>query len=92
MIPADLKQQQSLDSEGVDEPRRFIHPVLRLLASGPILRIICGFYFGEPLHAGGVDLGDPVFKRRPFDLLLNLAIRSRCLVGNDDAASPTALF
>ena len=31
-------------------------------------------YFREPLHADGVDLGDPVLESCPFDFILDLAI------------------
>jgi hypothetical protein len=46
----------------------------RLLVVGSIRRIIGGFDFRKPLHADGVDLGDPVLEGGSFDLILDLAI------------------
>jgi hypothetical protein len=46
----------------------------RLLVAGSVGRIIGGLYFREPLHADGVDLGDPVLERGALNLIFDLAI------------------
>ena len=46
----------------------------RLLVVGSVSWIISGLELREPLHADGVDLGDPVLEGGPFDLILYLAI------------------
>ena len=35
----------------------------------------------EPLHAGGVDLGDPVLEPSVLDVILNLTITQSAFVG-----------
>jgi hypothetical protein len=51
--------------------------------AGSVRRIIVGFNFREPLHADGVDLGDPVLKGGPFDLILYLAIPENVFQGDE---------
>jgi hypothetical protein len=46
----------------------------RLLVVGSVRGVIGGFNFREPLHADGVDLGDPVLEDGPFNLTIYLAI------------------
>jgi len=46
----------------------------RLLVVGPVRRIIGCLYFREPLHADGVNFGDPVFEGSAFNVVLHLAI------------------
>jgi len=48
-----------------------------------VRRIIGGFNFREPLHADGVDLGDPVLEGGPFDLILYLAIPKNAFQGDE---------
>ena len=60
-------------------PRPHPHSLRRSLVVGPIRRIIGGLYFREPLHANGMDLGDPVFEGGSFDLILYLAIPENAL-------------
>jgi len=48
-------------------------PGRRLLVIRSVSWIISGFNFREPLHADGVDLGDPVLEGGPFDPILYLA-------------------
>jgi hypothetical protein len=55
----------------------------RLLVGGTVRRIIGGFYFREPLHAGRVDLRDPVFERSAFDLILDLSITQDAFQGDE---------
>jgi hypothetical protein len=45
--------------------------------------IIRGLDFREPLHAGGVDFGDPVFELGALDLFLNLAIPQNTFKGDE---------
>jgi hypothetical protein len=67
----------------VDENERS-HPPSRLLfVVGSVLRIIGGFNFREPLHADGVDLGDPVLEGCPVDLILYLAIPENAFQGDE---------
>src|ERR1700733_4447863 len=63
--------------------RGLIHLVRRLLVVGSIRRIIGGFNFREPLHADGVDLGDPVLEVGPFDIILYLAISENAFQGDE---------
>jgi hypothetical protein len=63
---------------------RWAHPPKgRLLVFGSVRRIIGGFYFREPLHADGVDLGDPVLEGDPLDLILYLAIPEDAFQSNE---------
>ena len=39
-----------------------------LFVVGSVRRIIGGLYFREPLHADGVDLGNPVLEGGPFEI------------------------
>jgi hypothetical protein len=55
----------------------------RLLVAGSVRRIIGGFNFREPLHAGGVDLGDPVLEGGAFDLILDLAVPENAFQGDE---------
>ena len=53
-----------------------IHPLRQglLVVGCPVGRIISGFQLREPLHAGGMDLSDPVLEVRAFDIFLDFAI------------------
>ena len=55
----------------------------RLLVVGSVRRIISGFDFRKPLHAGGVDLGDPVLEGGAVDLILYLAIAENAFQGDE---------
>ena len=55
----------------------------RLLVVCSVQRIIGGFNFREPLHADGVDLGDPVLEGGPFDVILYLAIPENAFQGDE---------
>src|ERR1700735_3959510 len=55
----------------------------RLLVAGSVCRIISGFDLREPLHAGGMDFGDPVFERGALNLILDLAIPQGAFKGNE---------
>jgi len=55
----------------------------RLFVAGSIRGIICGLDFREPLHAGGVDLGDPVLERGALNLILYLAITQGAFEGDE---------
>ena len=55
----------------------------RLLVVGPVRGIVSGFHFREPLHADGVDLGDPVLKGCAFDIILYLAIPENAFQGDE---------
>jgi hypothetical protein len=55
----------------------------RLLVVGSVRRIIGGLDFREPLHADGVDLGDPVLEGGPFDVILYLAIPENAFQGDE---------
>jgi hypothetical protein len=58
----------------VDETERS-HPRSRLLfVVGSVRWIISGLDLREPLHAGGMDFGDPVLEPSALDVILNLAI------------------
>jgi hypothetical protein len=59
--------------------------MLRSLAenSRSIRKIIGGFNLREPLHADGVNLGDPVVEGAPFDLIPNLAIPENAFQGDE---------
>ena len=46
----------------------------RLFVAGSVCWIICGFDFREPLHADGVDLGDPVLEGSALNFIFDLAI------------------
>jgi hypothetical protein len=46
----------------------------RLFVVGSVRRIISGLNLREPLHAGGMDFGDPVLEPSALDVILNLAI------------------
>src|SRR5882757_5424505 len=54
----------------------------RLLVVGSIRRI-GGFNFRKPLHADGVNLGDPVLEGSLFDLVLYLAISENAFQGDE---------
>ena len=58
-------------------------PGWRLFFGGRVRRIIGGFNLREPLHADGVDVGDPVFEGYSFDIILHLAIAENPLQGNE---------
>ncbi|RZU35670.1 hypothetical protein BDD14_5758 [Edaphobacter modestus] len=63
---------------------RWAHPPWpTLLVVGSVRRVIGGFNFREPLHADGVDLGDPVFEGGPIDLILYLAIPENAFQGDE---------
>jgi hypothetical protein len=53
----------------------------RLLVVGPVRRIVGGLDLREPLHADGVDLGDPVLEGDPFHLIFDLAIPENAFQG-----------
>jgi hypothetical protein len=55
----------------------------RSLVVGSVRRIIGGFDFRKPLHADGVDLGDPVLEAGPFDVILYLAIPKNAFQGDE---------
>jgi hypothetical protein len=55
----------------------------RLLVVGSVRRIIGGFDFRKPLHADGVDLGDPVLEADAFDVILYLAIPENAFQGDE---------
>ena len=67
----------------VDEPQGSSTLDRRLLFGGPVRRIIGGFHLREPLHADGVDLGDPVLEGCPFDVILHLAIAENAFQGDE---------
>src|ERR1700709_1419938 len=46
----------------------------RLFVAGSVCWIVCGFDLREPLHAGGMDLGDPVPDGRAVGIFLVLRI------------------
>src|ERR1700737_2525171 len=46
----------------------------RLLVAGSVCWVISGFDFRKPLHAHGVNLGDPVLEPSALDVILNLTI------------------
>jgi hypothetical protein len=46
----------------------------RLLVVGSVSWIIGGLDLREPLHAGGMDFGDPVLEPSALDVILDLAI------------------
>ena len=46
----------------------------RLLVAGSVCWIINGLDLREPLHAGGVNFGDPVLEPSALDVILNLTI------------------
>jgi hypothetical protein len=46
----------------------------RSLVVGSVRRIISGVYSREPLHADGVDLGDPVLEGGALNLIFDIAI------------------
>jgi hypothetical protein len=47
---------------------------LRLLLAGSVCWIISGLDLGEPLHAGGVNLGNPVLEKSALHVVLGFAI------------------
>jgi len=55
----------------------------RLLVVGSVSRIISGLDLREPLHADGVDLGDPVFEPGALDVILYLAIPENAFQGDE---------
>ena len=55
----------------------------RLLVAGSVCWIISGFDLREPLHADGVDFGDPVLERGALDLILDLAIPQGAFKGDE---------
>jgi hypothetical protein len=55
----------------------------RLLVAGSVCWIIRGLDLREPLHAGGVDFGDPVFELGALDVFLNLAIPQSTFKGDE---------
>jgi hypothetical protein len=55
----------------------------RLLVVGSVRRIISGLDLREPLHAGGMDFGDPVLEPSALDVILNLAI-TQCAFKSDE--------
>jgi hypothetical protein len=55
----------------------------RLLVASSVCRIISGLDLGEPLHAGGVDLGDPVLERGALNLIFDLAIPQGAFEGDE---------
>jgi hypothetical protein len=57
--------------------------VKRLFAARSVCGIIRGFYFGEPLHGGGVNLGDLVLEADPFDFLLYFTIPEEAFHGDE---------
>ena len=74
-VGARLANRLAPDANMVDEPiSGSSTKERRLLVVGPVRRIIGGFNFREPLHADGVDLGDPVLEAGAFDLILYRAI------------------
>jgi hypothetical protein len=54
-----------------------------LLVAGSVCRIISGLDLREPLHADGVDLGDPVLERGALTLILDLAIPQSTFEGDE---------
>jgi hypothetical protein len=55
----------------------------RLLVVGSVRGIISGLGLREPLHADGVDLGDPVLEGGSFDIILYLAIPENAFQGDE---------
>ena len=55
----------------------------RLFVAGSVRGIIGGLDLREPLHASGVNLGDPVLEGGPFDLILYLAIPENAFQGDE---------
>src|SRR5260370_34856997 len=55
----------------------------RLFVAGSVGWIISGLDLREPLHAGGVNFGDPVLEVGALDVLLNLAIFQGALQSDD---------
>jgi hypothetical protein len=60
----------------VDEPMGSSTLGDDLLVVGSVRRIIGGFNFREPLHAGGMDFGDPVLEPSALDGLPGLICTS----------------
>ena len=68
----------------VDEAKFSPHPgSRRLLVAGSVCWIISGLDLREPLHAGGVDLSDPVLERGALNLILDLAIPQGAFKGDE---------
>jgi hypothetical protein len=55
----------------------------RLLVIGSVSWIVSGLDLREPLHADGVDLGDPVLEGGSFDVILYLAIPENAFQGDE---------
>src|SRR6202049_1038090 len=55
----------------------------RLLVVGSVSWIISGLELREPLHADGVDLGDPVLEGCPVHLILYLAMPENAFQGDE---------
>jgi hypothetical protein len=55
----------------------------RLFVVGSVCWIISVLDLRESLHADGVDLGDPVLERGPFDFILYLAIPENAFQGDE---------
>jgi hypothetical protein len=55
----------------------------QLLIVGSVRRIIGGFNFREPLHAGGMDFGNAVFEPGALNIILNLAIPQSAFKGDE---------
>jgi hypothetical protein len=55
----------------------------RLLVAGSVYWIISGLDLGEPLHAGGMDFGYPVFEHIALDLIFDLAIPQSAFKGDE---------
>jgi len=68
----------------VDETQTVLtHLSRRLLVSGSICGVICGLDLREPLHAGGVDLGDLVREDCALDIIADLAIPEGAFKGDE---------
>jgi hypothetical protein len=55
----------------------------RLFVAGAVCWIISGLDLREPLHAGGVDLSNPVLERGALNLILYLAIPENAFQGDE---------
>src|ERR1700722_8979454 len=68
----------------VDEAIFSPHPrSRRLLVAGSVCWIISGLDLREPLHAGGVNFGDPVLEPSALDLIFNLAMPQSAFKGDE---------
>ena len=77
---------------GFDDPAGFVEMMESSIGIGlqntgeeaqMLLGMFSGLDFGEPLHAGGTNLGDPMLEGSACDLILNLAITQGAFEGDE---------